>query len=128
ERSKVLELDRQLAEGLAQDHGLVREVVLLMKRVLKRMDLTAKSFFALIDRDSCFAGSLLELALASDRAYMLVDDAVAVQLSSMNFGPLPTSNGLTRLQGRFLGDPSLAEALQTRSEPLTGEEAEAEGL
>jgi benzoyl-CoA-dihydrodiol lyase len=58
-----------------KDDGLVREVTLLMKRVLKRLDMTAKSLFALVEPGSCFAGSLLELALAADRVYMLDSDA-----------------------------------------------------
>ena len=55
------------------DHWLVREVVHFIKRTLKRIDLTARSFFALIEPDSCFVGSLFELALAADRSYMLDD-------------------------------------------------------
>jgi len=104
-REAVLAVDRMLARH-AQD-GLVREVVLHMKRVLKRMDLTAKSFFALVEPGSAFAGSLLELALASDRVYMrdAADAEVAVSLSPMNAGSLPMSNGLSRLQARFLAEP-----------------------
>ena len=89
-----------------QDHWLVREIVHFMKRTLKRIDLTSRSFFALIEPGSCFAGTLFELALAADRSYML-DDPDAGQHASrcraMNAGPLPMSNGLTRLQTRFLG-------------------------
>ena len=89
------------------DHWLVREIVLFMKRTLKRMDLTARSFFALIEPGSCFAGSLFELALAADRSYMLDDPdrPNTIALSAMNAGPLPMSNGLTRLETRFLGEP-----------------------
>jgi benzoyl-CoA-dihydrodiol lyase len=75
-----------------------------MKRVLKRLDLTARTFLAVIDQESCFAGSLFELALAADRSYMLAaEDGPKVVLSAMNMGPLPMSNGLTRLATRFLG-------------------------
>jgi benzoyl-CoA-dihydrodiol lyase len=107
-REAVLAVDRMLARH-AED-GLVREVVLHMKRTLKRMELTAKSFFALVEPGSAFAGSLLELALASDRVYMkdAPDEEVAVSLSPMNAGPLPMSNGLTRLQARFLAEPERA--------------------
>jgi benzoyl-CoA-dihydrodiol lyase len=107
-REAALAVDRMLAANL--EDGLVREVVLHMKRVLKRLDLTAKSFFALVEPGSCFAGSLLELALASDRVYMKdsEDEPVAIALSPMNAGPLPMSNGLTRLQSRFLADPARA--------------------
>ncbi|HEY6613893.1 MAG TPA: enoyl-CoA hydratase-related protein, partial [Vicinamibacterales bacterium] len=78
-----------------RDHWLVREIVHFIKRTLKRMDLTARSFFALIEPGSCFAGSLFELALAADRSYMLDDpDAPnAIAVSRMNGGPLPMSNG-----------------------------------
>ncbi len=107
-REAVLAVDRMLAAN--REDGLVREVVLHMKRVLKRLDLTAKSFFALVEPGSCFAGSLLELALASDRVYMKdsPDEAVAVAVSPLNGGPLPMSNGLTRLESRFLAEPARA--------------------
>jgi benzoyl-CoA-dihydrodiol lyase len=101
----VLAWDAFLAKS--KDDGLVRECVLLMKRVLKRFDMTAKSFFALGEPGSCFTGSLLELALAADRFYMKDDpDAeITVQTSPMNAGVLPMGNGLSRLQTRFLAEP-----------------------
>ena len=101
----VLAVDDMLAKH--NDDGLVREVILLMKRVLKRMDMTAKSFFALAEPGSCFVGSLFELALASDRIYMrdCEDEPVSVATSPMNAGLLPMGNGLSRLQTRFLGTP-----------------------
>jgi benzoyl-CoA-dihydrodiol lyase len=90
----------------------VNEVLHHMKRVLKRLDLTARSFFAIIDSGSCFAGSLFELALAADRSYMLAgpDGDPTVALSDLNRGALPMSNGLSRLDTRFLGGgrPDLA--------------------
>jgi benzoyl-CoA-dihydrodiol lyase len=103
--SRVLAVDAMLAAN--EGDGLVREVILLMRRVLKRLDYTAKSFFSLIEPGSCFAGSLLELALASDRAYMLddADGANAVRTSPMNAGRLPMVYGLSRLQSRFLREP-----------------------
>src|SRR5262249_38847697 len=78
------------------DHWLVREMLHFMKRTLKRVDLTSRSFFALIEPGSCFAGTLFELALAADRSYMLDDPEQenAIALSPMNAGPLPMSNGL----------------------------------
>jgi benzoyl-CoA-dihydrodiol lyase len=90
-----------------KEDGLVREVILLMRRVLKRMDMTAKSFFALAEPGSCFAGSLLELALAADRLYMKDsdDEETVLSASPMNGGLLPMGNGLSRLQTRFLGEP-----------------------
>ncbi|CAN5237901.1 2,3-epoxybenzoyl-CoA dihydrolase [soil metagenome] len=100
---KVLAVDAMLAKY--KDDGLVREVTLFVKRVLKRLDVTAKSFFAIVEPGSCFAGTLLELALASDRIYMKEEDGVSLHVSAMNGGPYPMPNGLTRLQSRFLGEP-----------------------
>jgi len=124
----VLAVDRMLARH--RDDGLVREVVLQMKRVLKRLDLTSRSFFALVEPGSCFAGSLLELALASDRAYMkdAGEGAPSLALSPLNAGPLPMSNGLTRLQSRFLADPGQVERLLALAGPLDPRAAEAAGL
>jgi benzoyl-CoA-dihydrodiol lyase len=97
----------------------VREIVHFIKRTLKRMDLTSRSFFALVEPGSCFAGTLFELALASDRVYMLDDPSqpTTVALSGMNAGPLKMSNGLTRLETRFLGTPERVEELFASSGP-----------
>jgi len=123
----VLAVDRMLARH--RDDGLVREVVLHMKRVLKRLDLTSRSFYALVEPGSCFAGSLLELALASDRVYMRDgEEPVTVALSPMNAGPLPMSNGLTRLQSRFLAEPARAARLLEVEGPLDTRAAVAAGL
>ncbi len=125
----VLGLDAQLAAR--QDDWFVRETVGLMKRVLKRMDVTAKTFFALVEEGSCFAGSLFELTLAADRAYMFEDDdeEVRLALSTLNFGLLPMGNGLTGLQTRFLADPEHAASLQERvGEPLAADDAVDLGL
>jgi benzoyl-CoA-dihydrodiol lyase len=97
-----------------EGHWFVRETMHFIKRTLKRLDLTSRSFFALIEPGSAFAGTLFELALAADRSYMLddPDQASTVALSRMNAGPLKMSNGLTRLETRFLGNPSkVQEAL-----------------
>jgi benzoyl-CoA-dihydrodiol lyase len=101
----VLAVDRMLAKH--KDDGLVRETTLLVKRVLKRLDNTAKSLFALVEPGSCFAGSMLEIALSADRVYMLdhPDEKNELWTSPLNGGPLPMSNGLTRLQSRFLREP-----------------------
>jgi benzoyl-CoA-dihydrodiol lyase len=110
----LLAVDRVLSEQRA--HWLIRETLLLMARTLRRLDHTAKSFFALIEPDSCFAGSLLELALAADRAYMLNNPKRPIEIvtSDLNAGSLPMSNGLTRLQSRFLAAPEQIETvLQT---------------
>ncbi|PWC37255.1 2,3-epoxybenzoyl-CoA dihydrolase [Azospirillum sp. TSO22-1] len=109
----------------------LRETTLHLARVLKRLDVTARSLFAVIDRGSCFAGTLLELALAADRSYMLDggDDAPVVRLTPMNFGPLPMPNGLTRLHSRFLAAPDHAEALKRSiGEDLDGDDALDQGL
>ena len=90
---------------------LVREVRLLLKRVLKRLDLTSRSLVALIEAGSCFAGSLAELAFAADRAVMHGGRGRRSRVSALNFGAYPMSNGLTRLETRFLGEPdSVARA------------------
>ncbi|HEU4594166.1 MAG TPA: enoyl-CoA hydratase-related protein, partial [Pyrinomonadaceae bacterium] len=106
---RVLGVDKALVAN--RDHWLVREIILHMARVLRRLDLTAKSFFALVEPGSCFAGNLLELALSADRTYMLDDPDQTVEMatSELNAGALPMSNGLTRLQSRFLAEPPKAE-------------------
>jgi benzoyl-CoA-dihydrodiol lyase len=113
-----------------RDHWLVREIIHFIKRTLKRMDLTSRSFFALIEPGSCFAGTLFELALAADRSYMLndPDQDNTIVLSAMNAGPLPMSNGLTRLQTRFLGEPAQVDKLLERGEPFDPQGALDAGL
>jgi benzoyl-CoA-dihydrodiol lyase len=124
--AKVLELDAQLLAN--QDKWYVKETLLLMKRVLKRMDLTAKSFFSLIEEGSCFVGSFLEFALASDRTYMLDEDGVNIQRSDLNMGMFPMGNGLSRLQTRLLGEPELYEEVKDNREPISGMDAEDDGF
>jgi len=111
----VLAADRALADHAATN-GFVREVRLLQARVLRRLDLTAKSLFAVADEGSCFAGSLLEIALAADRIYMLEheDGAVGVWTSPANAGALPMPNGLSRLQSRYLAEPDRVDAVLAR--------------
>lgn len=124
--SRVIRLDEQLSAH--RDDWFVREVLLLMRRTLKRMDVTAKSFFALIDEGSCFAGSLLELALAADRIYMLDSPHVRVALTDMNGGLLPMGNGLSRLATRLLGEPERAVEVAQQRQPMTAEQAERNGI
>jgi benzoyl-CoA-dihydrodiol lyase len=128
DRDAVIALDRTLLAH--HDHWLVREIIHFMKRTLKRMDLTARTFFAFIESGSVFAGSLFELALAADRSYMFHDDNEEnlIALSPMNFGPLTMSNGLTRLQTRFLGDDEKLRALQAHDGPFNAAEADELGL
>jgi benzoyl-CoA-dihydrodiol lyase len=105
----------------------VRETILMIKRTLKRMDLTAKSFFAVVEEGSCFAGFMLELALACDRIYLKAADGVALATAPLNDGSLPMSNGLSRLQTRFLGAPEAAAHLAA-GDKFDAAEAEAAGL
>jgi benzoyl-CoA-dihydrodiol lyase len=125
---EVLAVDETLAAH--KDHWLIREIILNMARVLRRLDLTAKSFFALIEPGSCFAGNMLELALLADRTYMLnsPDDEVLIMLSELNKGALPMSNGLSRLQSRFLADPEKVDELFKRDWTFDTEAAEEAGL
>ena len=114
-----------------QDHAgnwLVREIRLYLKRTFKRLDVSSRSVFALIEPGSCFVGTLLELVLAADRSYMLdgvlegtAGKPAAVRLTGMNFGAYPMVNGLTRLVSRFLGEPERALDLKRR----LGEDLEA---
>jgi benzoyl-CoA-dihydrodiol lyase len=134
---RVLAHDALLLENATSD-WLANEVVLYLKRTLKRLDVTSRSLIALIEPGSCFAGSLLELALASDRSYMLfgvfedVDpdaEPAAITVGPANLGSLPMGNGLTRLQTRFLGDEAALADIEKRvGEPLEAEEAEKLGL
>lgn len=105
----VLQADEVLLAN--QNDWLVREITHFIKRTLKRVDLSAKSFFAVIEPGNAFAGTLFELALAADRSYLLDDDDQTnrISLSGMNAGPLPMSNGITRLQSRFYGSPEQVE-------------------
>ncbi len=111
--------DRVLAQHEAD--WLVREIRLYMKRTLKRLDVSSRSIFALVEPGSCFTGTLLELALAADRTFMF-DGAregdpgrpASLRLTGMNFGPYPTVNGLTRLASRFLDEPGRVDDLKGR--------------
>jgi benzoyl-CoA-dihydrodiol lyase len=124
----ALAVDKALVEN--RDYWLVRETLLYMARVLRRLDLTAKSFFALAEPGSCFAGNLLELLLASDRSYMLNDPEQKVELavSELNAGALPMSNGLTRLKSRFLAEPERADEVSGHEGRFDTEAAEEAGL
>ena len=126
--AKVLESDRILLEH--KNYWLAREIINFMKRTLKRVDLTARSFFALIEPGNAFAGSLFELALAADRQYMLDDPEQpnAIQLGGMNAGVLPMSNGLSRLQVRFLASPDKVDAALAHDGAFEPEDALDAGL
>ena len=124
----VLAVDKTLTAN--REHWLMREIVLQMARVLRRLDLTAKSFFSIIEPGSCFAGNLFELVLASDRSYMLrnPDETVEISLSELNTGAFPMSNGLTRLQSRFLAEPKKAYEAFAHEGSFDTDAAEAAGL
>jgi benzoyl-CoA-dihydrodiol lyase len=127
------------ADAALVDHAedwLVREITLYLKRVFKRLDVTSRSIIALIEPGSCFAGTLLELALAADRSYML--DGVfegdnrppaTLRPGPMNFGPLPMANDLTRIETRFLGDVDRIDAVRAAlGRELDAQAADALGL
>jgi benzoyl-CoA-dihydrodiol lyase len=118
------------APETTDDHWFVRETRLLIARVLRRLDLTARSSFAIVDEGTAFAGTFLDLALACDRQYVLNDpDApVTLAVSDRNAGTYPMSNGLTRLQTRFLGAPERTDEVLAESEPFDGERADELGL
>jgi benzoyl-CoA-dihydrodiol lyase len=117
-------------------HWLVREIRLFLKRVLKRIDVSSRSIFALIEPGSCFTGTLLELALAADRSYMLDGTfegdnrpAATIRMTAMNFGPYPMSNGLSRIASRNLDNPAHADDLKNLAgSDLDAEAADAAGL
>jgi benzoyl-CoA-dihydrodiol lyase len=117
-------------------HWLMREILLLWKRVLKRIDVTSRSLAALIEPGSCFAGTLAELAFASDRSYMALGrfdgdnrPEATLTLSPVNFGRYPMGNGLSRLETRFLGTPEAVDTARARTgEPLDAAAAETLGL
>jgi benzoyl-CoA-dihydrodiol lyase len=122
----VLAHDEALAKAQT---GFAREVRGLQRRVLKRLDNTARSFFAVADTaDSCFAGVLLEIALAADRFYMLIDgdEKVAVHTGAANGGGFPMGSGLSRLQARFYGTPDVVAKVLARGADgaIPSEEAE----
>jgi benzoyl-CoA-dihydrodiol lyase len=120
----------------ANGDWLMREIRHYLKRVLKRVDVTAKSFIALIEPGSCFAGTLAELAFAADRSLMLIGTRegdnrkpAAITLGQANFGSYPMGNGLTRLETRFLGEPKTLDTLKGKiGQPIEGEEAAELGL
>jgi benzoyl-CoA-dihydrodiol lyase len=128
EQTAMLAMDEFLVAHA--QHWLIREIIHLMKRTLKRLDLTSRSFFALIEPGSCFAGTLFELAIAADRSYMLddPDQENAIALSGMNGGPLKMSNGLTRLETRFLADPQQVNAVLAHEGPFDPQDAMDAGL
>jgi benzoyl-CoA-dihydrodiol lyase len=143
EAREVLDYERLVAGALHQD-WLADEVRHYAKRTLARLDVTSRSLFALIEPGSCFAGTLLELAFACDRQFMLygLRDAgvhppsdgaaakpAAIVLSAANFGALPMATGMSRLASRFNGDPGAAARLKSHANrPIEAAEALELGL
>ena len=113
----VLAADAALVEH--QDHWFVREVTGMLRRTLARLDVTSRSLIALIDENSCFVGSLFEVALAADRSYMLdlpaeEGEPTVIALSQMNFGSYAMVNDAGRLAARFANDAEVMSALQQK--------------
>jgi benzoyl-CoA-dihydrodiol lyase len=133
----ALAFERVIAQ-YSRDDWLVNEIRHYYKRVLKRLDVTSRSLFALIEPGSCFAGALLELALACDRQYMLdgfleedsqEGEPAQIVLSESNFGSFPMGNGLSRLASRFYGDEDhVAKLRQEAGRRLDAREALELGL
>ena len=128
EPAQVLAYDALLEANMG--HWLAREIRHYWKRVLKRVDLTSRSLVTLVEPGSCFAGTLAELAFASDRCFMLIgafqgDNRAppSLALSGFNFGAYPMSNGLSRLATRFLGEPASVDAAMAASAQLLSAEA-----
>ena len=117
-----------------QDHWLVRETIGALRRTFARLDVSSRSLFALVESGSAFAGSLAELAFASDRTYMLAlpDDAERapkITLNEFNFGLLPMVNDQSRLQRRFYEEATPMEAARSAAgKPLEADAALALGL
>jgi benzoyl-CoA-dihydrodiol lyase len=119
----ILRMDRAL-DGLG-NHWFVRETIGFLRRTFARLEVSSRSIYAVIDRGSCFAGTLLELALAADRSYMLAaEDGPKIALSAMNFGPYTMVNGMTRMGTRFGGKEKPAGA----GPPMDAEQALEAGL
>jgi benzoyl-CoA-dihydrodiol lyase len=117
-----------------KNHWLVRETIGLLRRTFSRLDVSSRSLFALVEPGSCFAGTLLELALACDRIYHLAlpdDEARAPKLTvgEVNFGLLPMVTEQSRLQRRYYDEPAAMNAVRAMvGQPLDADAAFALGL
>jgi len=127
--ASVLACDAMLQKY--RDDWFVRETTGFLRRTLARLDVSARTLFAVIDPGSCCVGTLAELALAADRSYMLQQpsDAPFMTLTAMNFGVVPMVNGLSRIANRFCGEAHLVEAVRAHlGEPLDAAAASDLGL
>ncbi|MEZ5479402.1 MAG: hypothetical protein R3E95_18540 [Thiolinea sp.] len=128
----VLAMDEVLMEQ--RNHWLVRETIGLLRRTLSRLDVSARSLFALIEEGSCFAGTFLELALACDRSYQLIlpdemDKSPMITVAETNFGLYPMATGQSRLERRFYGEQDALDAVRAQlREPLDADAAFELGL
>jgi benzoyl-CoA-dihydrodiol lyase len=127
----VLAIDNFIRDHL--DSWFVREVLGMMRRTFARIDVTSRSIYAIIEPGSCFVGTLLELALAADRIYMLdtqeAENVNSLTLSRMNFGPLPMVNHLSRMAARFYQDETHIKGLREQiGKKLVAREALDAGL
>jgi len=116
-----------------QETWFIREVLGMIRRTFARIDVTSRSIYAIVEPGSCFAGTLLELALAADRIYMLDtqerESGATMTLSEMNFGALPMVNHLGRLAARFYSDEAQIESLRGQiGKQLSAREALKAGL
>ncbi|MCP4297576.1 MAG: benzoyl-CoA-dihydrodiol lyase [Proteobacteria bacterium] len=130
---KVTQYDQLMREN--KEDWLVREVLLYWQRTLKRVDLTSRTTFAFVTPGSCFSGFLSEILFAMDRVYMLdgpfdgESEEAQINLTESNFGLLKMSNGITRLETRFLGEPkAVTTAYNHKDFPLKAEFADSLGL
>ncbi len=123
----VLDYDRVMDH--LRDDWRVRETINFLRRTLARLEVSSRSLFAIVDQDSCFAGTLAELVLAADRSYMIslpdqADEEPSVTLSAANFGLYATVEGHTRLATRFYGDADKLATLKVLvDQPLRSEQA-----
>jgi benzoyl-CoA-dihydrodiol lyase len=124
----VLRMDQTLREY--RNDWFVTETRHFIKRTLKRLDMMARSLFALVTPGSCFAGTFLELALACDRSYMLddPDEPVSIELSPLNASTYPMANGISRLESRYLADPDALTMVFAEGGPIEPTKAAELGL
>jgi len=127
----VLAMDKFILSH--RDNWFVREALGMMRRTFARLEVTSRSMYAIVEPGACFAGTMLELALAADRIYMRDTEeggnTATITLSEMNFGPLPMVNHLSRLAARFYEDAAQIESLRGRiGKKLSAREALEAGL
>ncbi|WP_413207642.1 2,3-epoxybenzoyl-CoA dihydrolase [Rhodospirillum sp. A1_3_36] len=130
----AVDYDRLMADNA--ENWLVREILLYWKRTLKRVDLSSRTLVTLVEPGSCYAGVLAELIFAADRSFMLDGQfegdnrpPARILLTGANFGPMTMSNGLTRLETRFLGEPDSVETAKGRiGDDLLAADADTLGL